>query len=210
MLRSNRAYSWRRRSVPVIAGLLLCGSTLALTSVSANEITGNYAWQFRGVGDRALALQQLEAQQRRAAGAYGPNSYNYNTYIAGDQVNCSVSAQAVGNTGTTGLSGASSSPSLANVPNVFAQATGSSVASQGFPSAGGGTLSAPLNSAQTNTSSPQSASVSSTTSSLTSTGMNSSGGMLTQSVMNSQGNTNSPQTASVYGSTACGQAGSTR
>lgn len=177
---------------------------------SANEIGGNYAWQFRSATDRALSLQQLEMIQRRAAGGYGPSSHTYNTFINGDQVNCSVSSQAVGNTGTTGVTGASSSPALANTPSIFAQSTGSSVASQGFPSAGGGTLASPLNSTQTNTSSPQSASVSSTSSALNSTGMNSSGGTLTQSVMSSQGNTSSPQTASVLGSTACGQAGSTR
>lgn len=177
---------------------------------SANEIGGNYAWQFRSVTERALSLQQLDMIERRAAGGFGPSSHTYNTYINGDQVNCSVSSQAVGNTGTTGVTGASSSPGLANTPSIFAQATGSSVASQGFPSAGGGTLSSPLNSSQSNSASPQSASVSSTTSALTSTGMNSSGGTLTQSVMNSQGNTSSPQTAAVYGSSACGRAGSTR
>lgn len=189
------------------AGLVL---PIGVCSTSANEIGGNYAWQFRSATDRALSLQQLEAIHRRAAGGFGPSSYYYNTYINGDQVNCSVSAQATGNTGTTGVTGASSSPALANTPSVFAQATGSSVASQGFPSAGGGTLASPLNSTQTNSASPQSANVSSTTSALTSSGMNSSGGTLTQSTTNWQGNTSSPQTARVQGSTACGQAGSTR
>lgn len=198
------------RTLP-IAPVFACIVAASVSGgAAANEIGGNYAWQFRSVADRALALAQLEAMARRAAGGYGSSNNYYNTYINGDQVNCSVSAQAVGNSGTTGVTGAASSPALANTPNIFAQATGSSVAAQGFPSAGGGSLNAPLNSTQTNNSSPQSASVSATTSALNSSGMNASNGRLSQSVLNTQGNTSSPQTATVNGSTACARAGSSR
>lgn len=167
----------------------------------ANEIGGNYAWQFRSVGERTLSLQQLDLMMRRNAGGYN-SFYNstHNTYVAGDQVNCSVSATAAGNTGTSSASGSSSSPTIGNTPSILAQATGSSLASQGWPS--GGAV-APLNATQGNTSSPQSASVSGTTSSLGVSNLQSSGGVLTQALNSTQANTNSPQTATVAGSTAC-------
>lgn len=167
----------------------------------ANEIGGNFAWQFRGVGERTLSLQQLDMMMRRNAGGYN-NFYNstHNTYVAGDQVNCSVSATAAGNTGTSSASGSSSSPTIGNTPSILAQATGSSLASQGWPS---GSAVAPLNATQGNTSSPQSASVSGTTSSLGVSNLQSSGGVLTQALNSNQTNTNSPQTAAVSGSTAC-------
>lgn len=176
----------------------------------ANESCGKYAWQLSSAADRALALAQLEAMSRRAAGGFGPTSNYDNTYINGDRVNCSVSAQAVGNTGTTGVTGSAASPGLANRPDIFAQVTGSSVGAQGFPAVSGGSLASPLNSSQTNTNIPQSASVSATTSALNSNGLGANGGRLSQFVLNTQGNTASPQTATVSGSTACAQAGSSR
>lgn len=194
--------SARPHQRPAALSLLACAAVAMLAApASANEITGNYAWQFRGVGERTLSLQQLDLMMRRNAGGYN-NFYNSNsnTYVAGDQVNCSVSATAAGNTGTSSASGSSSSPTVGNTPSILAQATGSSLASQGWPS--GGAV-APLNSTQGNTSSPQSAAVSGTTSSLGVTNMQSSGGVLTQALNSRQSNTNSPQTASVAGSTAC-------
>lgn len=210
MLRENFAGRGCGRKWVTMAVLVSGITVSAISGAASNEIAGNYAWQFRSVADRALALATLEAMARRAAGGYGTSNNYYNTYINGDQVNCSVQAQAVGNSGTTGVTGAASSPALANTPNIFAQATGSSLAAQGFPSAGGGTLNTPLNSTQTNNSSPQSASVSATTSALNGSGMNASNGRLSQSVLNSQGNASSPQTATVNGSTACARAGSAR
>lgn len=187
----------------VAVALRLAGAIVfALAApASANEISGNYAWQFRGFGERTLSLQQLDLMMRRNAGGYN-NFYNsnYNTYVAGDQVNCSVAATAAGNTGTSSASGSSSSPTIGNTPSILAQATGSSLASQGWPS--GGAV-APLNSTQGNSSSPQSAAVSGTTSSLGVSNLQSSGGVLTQALNSRQTNTNSPQTASVSGSTAC-------
>lgn len=186
----------------------ICSAILALP-VGANEIGGNYSWQFRSPAESAVRAQALELQLRRRGGGF--NSYYYqNTYVAGDLVNCSVSANATGNTGNTSASGASSSPSVGNTPSIFAQATGSSVASQGFPSAGGGSLSSPLNSTQTNSSSPQSAAVSGTTSSVGVTGLQAQGGHLQQALNSTQTNTSSPQTASISGSTACSRAGSSR
>ncbi|NKC33394.1 hypothetical protein [Falsiroseomonas selenitidurans] len=189
----------RLPQVGLVLGLVI---GLAPTApVLANEIGGNYAWQFRGVGERTLSLQQLDLLMRRNAGGY--NSYynnTYNTYVAGDQVNCSVSATAAGNTGTSSASGYSSSPTIGNTPSILAQATGSSLASQGWPT--GGAV-APLNSTQGNTSSPQSATVSGTMSTLDAANLQSSGGVLSQALNSAQTNTNSPQTASVAGSTAC-------
>ena len=185
------------------AALRLAGAIVVVLAApaNANEIGGNYAWQFRGVGERTLSLQQLDLMMRRNAGGYN-SFYNstHNTYVAGDQVNCSVSATAAGNTGTSSASGSSSSPTIGNTPSILAQATGSSLASQGWPS--GGAV-APLNATQGNTSSPQSASVSGTTSSLGVSNLQSSGGVLTQALNSTQANTNSPQTATVAGSTAC-------
>jgi hypothetical protein len=190
-------------------GIMAAASALFAWPVAANEIGGNYAWQYRSPAETAVRAQQLDMLMRRRAGGY--NSYYYqNTYVAGDLVNCSVSANATGNAGTTSATGASSSPSIGNTPSIFAQATGSSVASQGFPSAGGGTLSSPLNSNQTNTSSPQSAAVSGTTSSVGVNGLQAQGGQLQQALNSTQSNAASPQTASIVGSTACGQAGSVR
>lgn len=192
----------RLRNRSIASYLMACAAVALLaTPAYANEITGNYAWQFRGVGERTLSLQQLDLMMRRNAGGYN-NFYNSNsnTYVAGDQVNCSVSATAAGNTGTSSASGSSSSPTIGNTPSILAQATGSSLASQGWPSTG---AVAPLNATQGNTSSPQSAAVSGTTSTLGVTNMQSSGGVLTQALNSRQSNTNSPQTASVAGSTAC-------
>lgn len=184
------------------ASLGLATSLLLTPGVApANEIGGNYAWQYRSVAERTLALQQLDLMMRRNAGGYS-NFYNstHNTYVAGDQVNCSVAATAAGNTGTTSASGSSSSPTIGNTPSILAQATGSSLASQGWPT--GGAI-APLNSTQGNTSSPQSAAVSGTTSSLDVANLQSSGGVLTQALNSAQTNTSSPQTATISGSTAC-------
>lgn len=184
---------------------------VAASPATANEIGGNFAWQFRTPAERAVALQTLDLLARQRAGAFRQESYFFqNTYVAGDQVNCSVAANAVGNTGTTTSSGSASSPSVGNTPSIFAQATGSSVAAQGFPAAGGGSLSAPLNSTQSNVSSPQSAGVTGTTSSVGVNGLSASSGQVTQALNSTQANTGSPQNASVAGSTACGQAGSRR
>lgn len=183
-------------------------AVLAARPLAANEIGGNFAWQFRTASDRAVAAQALDMMLRREAGGYGPASLtqNYTTNFAGDQVNCSVGASAIGNSGSAGTTGAASSPSLGNTPSIFAQATGSSVASQGLS----GSLSSPLNSTQTNTSSPQSAAVAGTTSQLTANQLQAQGGTLTQALNLTQGNSASPQVATVNGSTACARAGSTR
>lgn len=195
------ATSVKRRAKSVCLVLAATFGFGIASPLRANEIVGNYAWQFRSVGERTLGLQQLDLMMRRNAGGYN-SFYNntYNTYVAGDQVNCSVSATAAGNTGTSSASGSSSSPTIGNTPSILAQATGSSLASQGWPS---GSSVAPLNATQGNTSSPQSASVSGTTSSLGVSNLQSSGGVLTQALNSNQTNTNSPQTASVAGSTAC-------
>ncbi|WP_304808106.1 hypothetical protein [Falsiroseomonas sp.] len=180
---------------------LAAGLLFAPALVAANEIGGNHAWQYRSVADRALALQQLDMMMRRNAGGYN-NFYNstHNTYVAGDQVNCSLAATAAGNTGTTSASGSASSPTIGNTPSILAQATGSSLASQGWPS--GGAI-APLNATQSNTTSPQSAAVSGTTSRLDVASLQSTGGVMTQALNSAQTNTNSPQTAAVSGSSVC-------
>lgn len=187
-----------------------CALVVALVAqpLGANEIGGNFAWQFRSAADRAVGAQALDMMLRREAGGYGPASLtqNYTTNFAGDQVNCSVNATALGNSGSAGTTGAASSPALGNTPSIFAQATGSSLASQGLT----GSLASPLNATQTNTTSPQSAAVTGTTSQLTANQLQAQGGTLTQALNLTQGNTASPQTANVNNSTACARAGSVR
>lgn len=178
---------------------LVSGGTAA-----ANELGGNYAWQFPGAADRAVRASILDMMQRQRAGY--SSSYHYTTNIYGDQVNCSNAATAQGSSGTVGVTGATSSPQVTAVPNILAQSTGNVVAS----SASTGQAATPLNATQTGTASPTSAGVYST-STMSSVGTLSAGGGTTSQIVNStQSNSNSPQTASVNGSTACVSPGSSR
>lgn len=176
-------------------GLLVGGAGIAV----ANEWQGNYAWQFYTPAQRATSAAIADMMERRRAGGYGPASLVQNYYlgpqIAGDLVNCDISATATGNAGTTAVTGASSSPALTNQPTVLAQTTGNS--SSGLQTGGSGSA------VQDNYRSSLSSGVSGTQTTLSSGWLDASGGTLNQVLNSAQSNTDSPQTATVSSSNAC-------
>ena len=207
----DRKYNLARNAIIFnIFGILFLVSMMP-RCVVGNELQGNYAWQYLTPSDRAVNAQLLDLILRRQGGGYNFNTNNtYNTYFAGDQVNCSVSASAVGSSGSLGASGAASSPTILNSPSVSSAATGNSASGQALGGAAQGGSSFVLNASQSSQRSPVNSGVSGTQSSIDVAALQAAGGYLSQALNSAQTNINSPQTAAVSGSLACRNPGSRR
>ena len=190
----------------VVATVILC----AVINASANELNGNFSWQFRTPNEKLVDLQALDLIERKRGGAFKIyNNYNSSTYFAGDQVNCSVSATALGSSSSTDVTGASSSPSVSSIPGTTANAIGNNLEatySNEWPT----NANLPLSASQTGTTSPVRAVVSGTTSTVDIASLQAAGGQLHQALNTTQSNLNSPQNATVSSSTACVSPGSQR
>ena len=195
------------------------------SAVFANGLGENRAWQFDTANDKIAKASIADLREKKKGGYYDGFDTNinntYTTNIAGDQVNCNLTASAIGNTASNGVSSNASSPVIDMPGNIGANATGnsSSTATNGFTRANGdgnsasssatgngnsGTAGQLSNTSQGNTDSPQNANVDNSSVSGSVDGMNSSGGTSDVALNSEMGNTDSPQTASVADSQACG------
>lgn len=188
-------------AVVVSLVFLAAGPVSANEPLSPSSPTGNYAWQFRTAGERAVRAGIEDMRLRQNARGYGPASLNQNFYngtvVGGDltQADCTIYAIATGNTSGASASGTVSSPSLLNAPQVSAATSGN--VTDGTQT--GGTTQA----TQGNTGSLLASGVSGTSSILSSGTIDAGGGQLSQVLNQAQSNTNSPQTATVANSQAC-------
>lgn len=104
----------------------------------ANGLGEDRSWQFRTDSDRANLAVVLDVIERKKAGFYdglGENTFVTNNNFAGDQINCTVQASAVGNQATNSQDGAAGNanitPAVANSASTIGNeatnsATGSS------------------------------------------------------------------------------------
>lgn len=215
VIRRSRGGAFRIAAVASLS--ILRGSLLALalfacapaSVAGANEFGGNTSWAAPAAADVANQEAISNMLQDRAGGYYKQwnNSQTYNSYnttatnIAGNQVNCTLSSSAVGNSGSTSGYASTSSPTVTSTPTTGAYSTGNSTA--GSASGGSGTTASPLNSNQANYGSPVASSVTGTVSSA-GVGSLSAGGSTSTQVLNStQSNASSPQVSSISNSSAC-------
>jgi hypothetical protein len=176
---------------------ILVLSTYSL-SVSANGFLENRAWQFDTPSDKIAKSTMLDLIEKKDGGYY--DSFDvYNTYItnvAGDQVNCNLSANAIGNTGNNAASGSASSPGIETPGSIAADALGN----QGSNSTSGSRpsiLDDGDNLVDASSTLNDSATGSRNSASASSTGTDSLFGQAGQLINSSQGNTDSPQNANV-------------
>lgn len=199
-----------RRLTRLAAG----GLALALTAggASANGVLENVPWQFPTVADkwsRSLVLDQLEKMK---GGYYDAarNSYNTtNTTYIDKQVNCTVTANSAGNTGTNDTTANTSSPPVTNSgatnANTAANAATSTLTQAGLrgvlDSGSGAVPSGSVDSAQSNSGTLTSGVENSNTSAAT--GPVYANGGTTDQILNSNQTNSGSQTASIAGSSAC-------
>jgi hypothetical protein len=176
------------------AAMLPCGTAYA------NGYLESRSWQFDTSTDKANKAIVLDIIERKKGGYYDAfqviNTYNYdystNTNIE-KQVNCDVTASAVGNNGSNGMT--ANSPTVGNDASIDASTTGNS-AQNSTDDAG----SSQIGNDQSNQGSSLSSDVTDSSTSA-STGSVSVGN--SSQVLNSDQNNTGNQTASVEGSQAC-------
>jgi hypothetical protein len=177
-------------------------SVIALSSysltVSANGFLENRAWQFDTPSDKIAKSTMLDLMEKKDGGYYDSFDVynNYITNVAGDQVNCNLSANAIGNTGNNAASGSASSPGIETPGSISADALGN----QGSNSTSGSRpsiLDDGDNLVDASSTLNDSATGSANSVSHGSTGTDSLFGQAGQLINSSQGNSNSPQNANV-------------
>lgn len=198
---------------------------LGASAAFGNGFLENRPWQFDTANDKIAKASLADLREKKKGGYYDGFDTNinntYTTNIAGDQVNCNLTASAIGNTGTNGVTSNASSPVVDMPGSIGATATGNSsnTSTGGFTRNQGdgasGTSSATgngnsgaagqlSNTSQGNTDSPQTAGVDNSSISGSVDGMNSSGGTSDVALNSTMSNEESPQSASVADSQACG------
>ena len=194
------------RFAPLLA---LCACLATVGGAHANGFGENGAWQFQTQQDRVHKGTVLDMIERKKAGYYDamrPN-YNYTTYID-HQVNCTVSANTTGNTGSNATTASTSSPTVTSSGATNSSTSANSATNGQAQSGLSGILvsdsglipSGAVENAQSNTGALNSSVSGSPTSSTT--GPVSTGGTSEQ-VLNSQQTSSGTLTASISGSTAC-------
>ncbi len=214
--------------------LTACSAVCALmgTSVAfSNGLFESRPWQFDTANDKIAKASLLDLRERKEGGFFDgfDTTNNFVTNIAGDQINCNLTASAIGNTGQLAAEGAASSPIIDTPGSISADATGniSSTDTSGFNSTIGtdpfnvvsdtatGSINDPDGTAtsnggqssrtrQGNTDSPQTAGVDNSSISSNVDNVNASGGVSDVALNSTMTNDMSPQTASVDSSEACG------
>jgi hypothetical protein len=190
-----------------MGGAIIVGAVSFGTVALANGYQEDGSWQFQTSADKANLSAQANIMQLQRGGYYDSfhstnfNTNNYTTNFAGSQINCSVSATSVGNSGTTTAATSTSSPvtSTSSNPTSTAMGNSSSYSIAGANAKGGGTIG---NSTTPTNTGAVGSSVGSSSS--TSGAINASGGTSTTTTTTSQTNAAS-QMASINDSKACGQ-----
>ncbi|MFN3231001.1 MAG: hypothetical protein ACE363_02450 [Alphaproteobacteria bacterium] len=215
-----------------------CSAVVALLGTTAafgNGLFESRPWQFDTANDKIAKANLLDLRERKKGGFYDgfDTTNNFVTNIAGDQINCNLTASAVGNSGQLAANGSASSPIIDTPGSINADATGnvSTTDTSGFNSTIGtdpfnfvsdsatGSISDPdgqatsnggqsSSTSQGNTDSPQTAGVDNSSISSNVDNVNASGGVSDVALNSSMTNDMSPQTASVDSSEACGFFGS--
>ncbi|MBI1181289.1 MAG: hypothetical protein GC201_12085 [Alphaproteobacteria bacterium] len=215
------------RASNVMASAICAAVTLAIgaTAAYANGFLENRPWQFDTANDKIAKASMTDLIEKKKGGYYDGFQTNinntYSTNIAGDQINCNLTASAIGNTGANSVSSHASSPSVDLPGSIGADATGNVsttsangkdpyTSTGGSQSGSGGQSSAVgqagqlTNTSQGNTDSPQQASVDNSSISSSADNMNTSGGTSDVALNSDMSNSDSPQSASVDNSEACG------
>lgn len=189
----------------------------ALSPAHANGWLESRPWQFETSADKANKAAVVDLIERKKGGYYDSwkttvnnNVVNNNTTVIEHQTNCSVTATAVGNTGSNSMSGAASSPNVTNTSSNNANTTGNSN-SNGVNQTGPGGVVLDNNSAtpvtivdtnQSNNGSSLGSDVTNSASNSASGPIAANGGTVNQALNSNQSNTGT-QSASVANSTAC-------
>ncbi len=194
--------------------LLLATATLPGQAL-ANGWLESRPWQFETSADKANKAAVLDLIERKKGGYYDSwkttvnnNSIN-NTYID-RQVNCSVGASAVGNSGSNAMTANASSPNVSNTSSTSASTTGntnSSGINNNDPAGvvidnNGTNPSSVIDNEQSNNGSNLNSNVSNSATTSASGPIAANGGTANQALNSSQDN-NGNQSASVANSTAC-------
>jgi len=91
-----------------------CPSTGAASPALGNGQFENRSWQFDTPNDKIAKATLLDLREKKEGGFYDSfdvnNTFNNITNIDGDQINCNLTASAIGNSGANSASGQSSSP----------------------------------------------------------------------------------------------------
>ena len=198
---------------------------VAPSETRANGWQEDHSWQFQTPQDMANLATVATMMQLQRGGYYDSfkpaNTTNniLNTTNIEKQVNCSVGASAVGNSGTNGMTASASSPSISNSGSTGASSLGNTSTnsiggepknfvlastSGGTPGntlTGGAPSGGTLSNGQTN-SGAQNSSVSNSPTSISSGTVSAGGGTSSQVLNSSQSNT-AGQTASIANSQAC-------
>jgi hypothetical protein len=215
-----------KRANTLVAAAVCSAVTAAfgISAAYANGFLENQPWQFDTANDKIAKASMEDLRQKKKGGYYdGFDTTVNNTYTTNidKQINCNVTASAVGNTASNGVTSNASSPTVDLPGSIGASATGNSsnTSTTGSTRANGadgsssssatgngnsGSAGQLSNTSQGNSDSPQNASVDGSSINSSVDGMNTSGGRSDVALNSNMSNEGSPQTASVDGSTACG------
>lgn len=92
--------------------------------VQANGFSENRAWQFDTASDKNAKAGIVDLMERKQGGFYDSfrTTNNYNTFFDGGQINCNISASAVGNTGSNQASGQAGNSDITPQGDIVADA----------------------------------------------------------------------------------------
>jgi len=230
----NEKIAWQnlaRCTKFLTAGCLLFAVALILfipRAILANDLFEDHAWQFNSTTDRANKAAIANLIEQKKAGMYN-NTYN-NTYnsrtdynISGDYIDCNMTSQATGNSGsvaqdvpvgspTIGVSSSTSSSSSGNASTGTID-SGSNTSNTGLTSQEGGSGSVnntstaggsnSLSNNQSNNGSTQNSSANGNAFSSTLSGVSGTGGGASVALNSSQSLAGSPVSSSITRSKAC-------
>ena len=99
-----------------ISGIAAIALAAMTTAALANGQFENRPWQFDTANDKLAKAGLVDLQERKEGGYYDGfgttvnNSITNNTTVMGDQINCDLTASAIGNSGANAIDGSAGSP----------------------------------------------------------------------------------------------------
>ena len=218
---------WGRSSL-VMATVIAVGVTV--TPAFGNGQFENRSWQFDTPNDKIAKATDLDLREKKEGGYYDSFQVNNNfyttnvTHIDGDQINCNLTASAVGNSASNDANGQASSPLIDTDGSITSNATGNensnTLHGEDLTRVGGWhdpdllPLYDPENpgvfqngkhsdTTQSNENSPQDSTISNSGVSSSVDGLSIDGGISDVALNSAMSNDGSPQNASVTNSEAC-------
>lgn len=195
-----------RQKLFAIGSAVAIGCTSLGSAALANGYQEDGSWQFQTSADKANLAAVANVMQLQRGGYYDSFHSTYNTInnsttnFAGSQINCSVGASSVGNSGTTTAAVSAASPTTTTSSSPSASSTGNANAT---------TVSSSNSQGASNITTPTSQGNGGTQNSLVGQSESRSGnvtaasGTTTTDTSTMQSDSHSVQNASVNGSTAC-------